>query len=90
MNSISQFDRTRLAAMVGNTTCLALAYYFTNNETYAVKAADNIRTWFLDADTAMAPSSKYAQVWCRGFPTASELSIQKPLISPCQHRFTGE
>lgn len=53
--------------MVGNTTCLALAYYFTYNETYAVKAADNIRTWFLDPDTAMVPSSKYAQVCCRVF-----------------------
>lgn len=57
-----QFDRTRLAALYGNTTCLALAHYFTGNDAYASKAADNVRHWFLDAATRMTPHSKYAQI----------------------------
>lgn len=59
---VFQFDRTRLASMYGNTTCLALAYYFTGASQYAEKAAQNVHVWFLNPDTAMSPSSKYAQV----------------------------
>ena len=58
----TQFDRTRLAAMVGNTSCLGLAHYFTGDQRYAEKAAENIRAWFMNPETSMTPTCKYAQV----------------------------
>ncbi|MDQ2747336.1 MAG: alginate lyase family protein [Acidobacteriota bacterium] len=40
---------------------LSLAFYFTNNEKYAVKAAAILRMWFLDKETKMNPNLEYAQ-----------------------------
>ncbi|KNC82000.1 hypothetical protein SARC_05706 [Sphaeroforma arctica JP610] len=57
-----KFDRTRLAAMYGNTTCLGLAHYFTGEQKYAQVAARNIKVWFVNENTKMNPHSKYAQI----------------------------
>ena len=40
-------------------TTLARAYYLTQNESYAAGAASVLRTWFLDASTAMRPNLNY-------------------------------
>src|SRR5688500_279838 len=40
---------------------LALAHYLTDDPRYAAKAADLVRTWFLDPSTRMNPSAEYAQ-----------------------------
>jgi hypothetical protein len=40
---------------------LAYAYYFTGREDYAKKAAEIIRVWFLNPETAMNPSANYGQ-----------------------------
>ncbi|MBO9709549.1 MAG: alginate lyase family protein [Caulobacter sp.] len=55
------FDVTRLEAMSGAVEALSLAYYFTDDARYATKAAQLLRTWFLDPATRMNPNAKYAQ-----------------------------
>ncbi|HZZ29225.1 MAG TPA: alginate lyase family protein [Pirellulales bacterium] len=47
--------------MAGNVETLAVAYYFTGNESYADKATQFLRVWFLDSDTRMNPNLQYAQ-----------------------------
>lgn len=40
----------------------ALAYYFTGDEYFAERVATPIRKFFLDPETGMLPSLKYAQI----------------------------
>ena len=40
---------------------LSMAYYFTNKEEYAAKAAEILRMWFLDPKTKMNPNLEFAQ-----------------------------
>eukprot|EP01113_Clastostelium_recurvatum_P037442 TRINITY_DN5474_c0_g1_i3.p1 TRINITY_DN5474_c0_g1~~TRINITY_DN5474_c0_g1_i3.p1 ORF type:complete len:288 (+),score=26.62 TRINITY_DN5474_c0_g1_i3:24-866(+) len=54
-------DKYPIAYMTSNVTTLALAYYFTGNESYAARASLLIKTWFLDPSTYMTPSLIYAQ-----------------------------
>eukprot|EP01134_Creolimax_fragrantissima_P006112 CFRG6112T1 len=58
----NKFDRSRLSSFFGNTTCLALGYFFSGDERYAKKAAGNLRTWFINPKTRMRPNCKYAQI----------------------------
>ncbi len=55
-------DQPRIAEMGANVQALALAYYFTRNERYARRAAQQIRTWFLDPATRMNPHLRYSQL----------------------------
>lgn len=57
-----KYDRSRIASLFGNTTCLALGWFFTGHQDYATHAADNIRTWFIKPETRMNPHMKYAQI----------------------------
>jgi hypothetical protein len=54
-------DSLPFVRMVGNAEALAYAYYFTGREGYAKKAAELIRVWFLNPETAMNPSANYGQ-----------------------------
>ncbi|MBO9565664.1 MAG: alginate lyase family protein [Niastella sp.] len=54
-------DRSNLGKLDGAARTLALAWYFTGKEKYAVKAASLLRTWFFDETTRMNPNLNYGQ-----------------------------
>lgn len=54
-------DRKRLDDMIQTVTTLAAAYFFTDDERYAVRAAKLLRVWFVDDATKMNPHLRYAQ-----------------------------
>lgn len=67
-------DRKRLGRFSNNTLSLALAYHMTEDEKYAKKAAELIRTWFIDDATKMNPNLNHSQ--CRlGHNTGSKSGI---------------
>ncbi len=57
----TQGDRKALDKCLDSVECLALAYYYFEDEKYARHASLLIRTWFLDAKTAMNPNMNFAQ-----------------------------
>jgi len=65
----SRYDRRRLAEFQSNTTVLGLAYTLTGNIKYATKAAENIRTWFVNPKTRMNPRLKEARIRWKGRST---------------------
>ena len=65
--SKKDLDRPRLGAMVDNVSALSLAWWFTGDERYAVRAGTQLRAWFLDAGTRMNPHLHFAQL-VRGNP----------------------
>jgi Alginate lyase len=54
-------DAGRLASVCSNVPTLALAYYFTGDGKYAIKAAEILRVFFLDPATRMNPNLNYGQ-----------------------------
>ena len=55
------YDRNRLATMARLVETLALAYYFSDDERYADRAATHLRAWFLEPSTRMNPDMAHAQ-----------------------------
>ena len=55
-------DKINLDEMIYRVKTLALAYYFTDNQTYAAKAAELLRVWFLNNSTHMNPNLRYAEI----------------------------
>jgi hypothetical protein len=60
-------DQPRVATMGEHVQALALAYYLTGDEKYAARAAQQVRTWFLDSATKMNPHLRFSQL-VRGNP----------------------
>ena len=54
-------DANTFASMGDDVQTLSLAYFFTDFEPYAEKAALLVRTWFIEPATRMNPNLKYAQ-----------------------------
>ncbi|HEX9510303.1 MAG TPA: alginate lyase family protein [Puia sp.] len=54
-------DRRYIGELDNASRVLALAWYFTGEEKYAVKAAALLRHWFLNDSTRMNPNLDYAQ-----------------------------
>jgi hypothetical protein len=54
-------DHDLLDQMIPTIETLATAYYFTGNELYAKRAAEDLRFWFVDEKTKMNPNLEFAQ-----------------------------
>lgn len=59
---VNALDRNRLGDMASHVTTLSLAYFFTGDERYAAKAVEQLKVWFLNADTKMNPNLNYGQI----------------------------
>ena len=55
-------DYNNMQDMIERVKTLALAYHFSHNESYASKAAQLLRVWFLNGDTKMNPNLQYAEM----------------------------
>lgn len=58
---IEKFDSLRMKTLQQRVITLGLAYYFTGDTRYARRAAEQLRTWFIDPATRMNPHLEYAQ-----------------------------
>jgi hypothetical protein len=54
-------DRNCIGDMIKSVNTLALAYYISGREDYAIHAAELLRVWFLNPETRMNPNLNYAQ-----------------------------
>jgi hypothetical protein len=54
-------DRVYLPQMTEDVEVLALAYFFSDDEKYAIHATKLISTWFLEKETKMNPNLNFAQ-----------------------------
>jgi len=74
-------DLSNLKNMIWKVKVLSLAYYFTDNETYASKAEELMCVWFLNKETYMNPNLKYAEV-DRGINNGSSRGIMEGVNLP--------
>lgn len=54
-------DHRNFSRLMETVETLGLAYFYTGNEAYAVKASELLRVWFLNPSTRMNPNLEFAQ-----------------------------
>ncbi|GAB3959561.1 alginate lyase family protein [Spirosoma harenae] len=54
-------DAEYLKSLCNDVELLSIAYYYSDDEKYARRAADLVRIWFLNPDTKMNPNLNYGQ-----------------------------
>ena len=57
----NNLDSNQKGKMISAVRALSLAWFFSEKEKYAEKAAELLRVWFLDPETRMNPHLKYSQ-----------------------------
>jgi Alginate lyase len=55
-------DKKNFDEMIKMVKLLSITYYITRNDTYAFKASELIRSWFLNEDTRMNPNLNYGEL----------------------------
>jgi hypothetical protein len=58
----TRYDAGLLRCMVEDIEWLALAYFFTDDQSYAEHTADLLRAWFISPETRMNPNFRFAQI----------------------------
>ena len=61
-NPAATADRVNIGRTINNILTLGTAFYFSDDDRYAAKAAELVRTWFINPDTRMNPNMNYAQM----------------------------
>ncbi|WP_171650543.1 alginate lyase family protein [Paenibacillus foliorum] len=56
-----KYDKQSYTLLRTTVSILSLAYYYTNDNKYADRAALLLKTWFIDPETKMNPNMNYAQ-----------------------------
>ena len=82
----SKYDADKLAHFGRATTALALGYLVTGDERYAERAAQHLRTWFVDEQTRMHPRMEYAQF----VPGVTEKGRKSGVIETLRIRFVAD
>ncbi len=59
---MNKFDGPRLTKMIAVTTWCSKAYWVSNDNAFAKKAADQLRAWFVNSQTAMKPNFECASI----------------------------
>ncbi|MEL7473653.1 MAG: alginate lyase family protein [Planctomycetota bacterium] len=57
----AEYDTSKLGAMGKAVRTLGFAYYMTGDERYAERATEHLRAWFVQPETRMNPSLRFAQ-----------------------------
>lgn len=97
--AVNEGDEPKVAALAAAVDALAKGWYWTRNESYATRAVELVRYWFLDPATAMNPNLNFGQAFPGVVPNGTSSGLIEtditfikifdglallPLSAPCQ------